>query len=163
MAKPDYKIADSQGGRDETALRRLWREKRGEAVRARLKSASITIDYFPRLSFTGVRSRTPGPPPFWSMNSTPAASKARRIASSFCNRCIQRVSFCKLTPISPASSSLNLMPDCSRAFCIFRIVEKFPFTTPSFCSIRWSVVSPTPASRASLSWLQPKSERAARI
>ena len=69
-------------GEDEAALLRLWREKRGEAVRARLKPASITIDYFPRFSFTGVRSRTPGPPPFWSMNSTPAASEARRIASS---------------------------------------------------------------------------------
>jgi hypothetical protein len=30
----------------------------------------------------GSRSRTPGPPPFSSMNSTPAASKACRIASS---------------------------------------------------------------------------------
>ena len=58
-------------GDDETALLRLWRQKRGETVRARLKPASITIDYFPRFSFTGVRSRTPGPPPFWSMNSTP--------------------------------------------------------------------------------------------
>jgi hypothetical protein len=29
------------------------------------------------------RSRTPGPPPFSSMNSTPAASKARRTARSF--------------------------------------------------------------------------------
>ena len=47
-------------GDDETALLRLWREKRGEAVRARLKRASITIDYFPRFSFRGVRSRTPG-------------------------------------------------------------------------------------------------------
>jgi hypothetical protein len=70
-------------GDDEAALLRLWREKRGEAVRARVKPASITIDYFPRFSFTGVRSRTPGPPPFWSMNSTPAASKARRTARSF--------------------------------------------------------------------------------
>jgi hypothetical protein len=30
-----------------------------------------------------LRSRTPGPPPFSSMNSTPAVSSARRIASSF--------------------------------------------------------------------------------
>jgi hypothetical protein len=26
------------------------------------------------------------------------------------------------------------MPACSRTFCILRTVEKFPFTTPSFCS-----------------------------
>jgi hypothetical protein len=31
----------------------------------------------------GLRRRTPGPPPFPSMNSTPAASKARRMAKSF--------------------------------------------------------------------------------
>jgi len=37
-------------GEDEAALLRLWREKRGEAVRAQLKPASITIDYFPRFS-----------------------------------------------------------------------------------------------------------------
>ena len=61
-------------GDNEAALLRLWREKRGEALRARLKS--ITIDYFPRFSFTGVRSRTPGPPPFSSMSSTPARSNA---------------------------------------------------------------------------------------
>jgi hypothetical protein len=36
------------------------------------------------------------------------------------------------------------------------MVEKFPFTTPSFCSIRWRVASPTPAARASLLWLQPR-------
>src|ERR1700755_3425993 len=41
------------------------------------------------------------------------------------------------------------MPACSRTFCILRIVEKFPFTTPSFCSIRWRVANPTPAARAS--------------
>src|SRR5215471_844801 len=54
------------------------------------------------------------------------------------------------------------MPACSRTFCILRIVEKFPFTTPSFCSIRWRVASPTPTARASLLWLQPKSALAAR-
>jgi hypothetical protein len=36
------------------------------------------------------------------------------------------------------------------------MVEKFPFTTASFCSIRWRVASPTPAARASLLWLQPR-------
>jgi hypothetical protein len=36
-----------------------------------------------RVLGAGVRSRTPGPPPFSSMNSIPASSKARRIAKSF--------------------------------------------------------------------------------
>ena len=36
-----------------------------------------------RLGFAGFRRRTPGPPPFSSINSTPADSKARRIARSF--------------------------------------------------------------------------------
>jgi hypothetical protein len=33
-----------------------------------------------RFCFGGLRRRTPGPPPFSSMNSMPAASKVRRIA-----------------------------------------------------------------------------------
>ena len=36
-----------------------------------------------RLCFVGFRSRTPGPPPFSSMNSTPAFSRARRTLRSF--------------------------------------------------------------------------------
>src|SRR5258708_6856378 len=36
-----------------------------------------------RLCFVGFRSRTPGPPPFSSMNSTPADSKAALSAASF--------------------------------------------------------------------------------
>jgi len=82
-------------GDDQAALLRLWREKRGEAVRARLKPASITIDYFPRFAFTGARSRTPGPPPFWSMNTTPATSSAFRKAASFAG----------VTGISPSMTS----------------------------------------------------------
>ena len=69
-------------GDDDAALLRLWREKRGEAIQARLKPASITIDYFPRFSFTGVRSRTPGPPPFSSMNTTPSRIKTSLIELS---------------------------------------------------------------------------------
>jgi hypothetical protein len=39
--------------------------------------------YLRGFSLPGFCSRTPGPPPFSSMNSTPAASRARRIAKSF--------------------------------------------------------------------------------
>jgi hypothetical protein len=38
---------------------------------------------FRDFSFDRLRSRTPGPSPFSSMNTTPAASKARRTAKSF--------------------------------------------------------------------------------
>jgi hypothetical protein len=48
-----------------------------------LRSGAISIDYFRGFSFADLRRRTPGPPPFSSMNSTPAASRARRMASSF--------------------------------------------------------------------------------
>ena len=57
----------------------------------------------------------------------------------------------------------EMVPACSRALCILRMVEKFPFTVPSFCSIRRREARPTPALRESLSWLQPRSARAARI
>ena len=74
-----------------------------------------------------------------------------------------RVLIFSRTPISPPSSSVKCIPACSRAFCILRMVEKFPFTVPSFCSIRRKVARPIPALRESLSWLQPRSARAARI
>ena len=82
-------------GEDEAALIRLWREKRGEVefmcspqIRGRPNDLSFRprvvgqssigrLDasnpvHFPDLPPTGFRSRTPGPPPFSSMNSTPA-------------------------------------------------------------------------------------------
>ena len=49
-------------------------------IRDQLCAGSI---HFRDFSFVEVRSRTPGPPPFSSMNSTPAASNARRTARSF--------------------------------------------------------------------------------
>ena len=44
---------------------------------------SRTSVYLWFLTLGGFRRRTPGPPPFSSMNSTPAASSARRTAKSF--------------------------------------------------------------------------------
>jgi hypothetical protein len=46
------------------------------------RSDSATIYFLGALSRRRCRKRTPGPPPFSSMNSTPAASKARRTAKS---------------------------------------------------------------------------------
>src|ERR1700722_4107397 len=43
-----------------------------------VRSTPITVDY--RRGFSDLRRRTPGPPPFSSMNSTPAASRVRRTA-----------------------------------------------------------------------------------
>jgi predicted phage-related endonuclease len=51
---------------------------RGDWVRFAKKGASRSY----RFCFGGLRRRTPGPPPFSSMNSTPADSRARRIAWS---------------------------------------------------------------------------------
>src|SRR5258707_4503178 len=46
--------------------------------------------YLRGFSFPGFRRRTPGPPPFSSMNSTPAASKAWRNAASFASVIVAR-------------------------------------------------------------------------
>jgi hypothetical protein len=46
------------------------------------EAAQVSIARALRFSYFGFRNRTPGPPPFSSMNSTPAASKARRTAES---------------------------------------------------------------------------------
>jgi hypothetical protein len=53
-------------------------EKRGSPPLAEL----LVKDYFLGRFLGGSRSRTPGPPPFASMNSTPAASNARRMTWS---------------------------------------------------------------------------------
>src|SRR5262249_25089793 len=45
-------------------------------------SDSVTIYFLGALGRRRCRNRTPGPPPLSSMNSTPAASKARRTAKS---------------------------------------------------------------------------------
>jgi hypothetical protein len=54
-----------------------------ETVALALTGHAIKTDYFRGFSFADLRRRTPGPPPFSSMNSTPAASRARRTARSF--------------------------------------------------------------------------------
>jgi hypothetical protein len=74
-------------GDDETALVRLWQEKRGEVQPEDLSGnlivqlGVVTEDLNRRwaiyLRFRLVRNRTPNPPPFSSINSIPAASIAR--------------------------------------------------------------------------------------
>ena len=99
-------------GEDEAALLRLSREKRGEIEPEDLSDnlvvqlGSVTEDlnrhwyeeaqpsYF-CLEVSRPRRRTPGPPPFSSMNSTPAASSARRRAASLGS----------VTGISPSTTS----------------------------------------------------------
>ena len=76
-------------GDDAGALLQLWRQKRGEAepedlsgnLIVQLGLATEPTAYF-RLLCDFWR-RTPGPPPFSSMNSIPAPSRARRTAESF--------------------------------------------------------------------------------
>jgi hypothetical protein len=48
-----------------------------------IRLLKLRKSYLSVLPLGGFRSRTPGPPPFSSMNSTPAASSARRTDKSF--------------------------------------------------------------------------------
>jgi len=111
-------------GDDEAALVRLWLEKRGEVEPEDL-SANLIVQlgvvteppsrhwyertkmrrgYF-RLACRGFRSRRPSPPPFSSMNSIPACSKAARIALT-APRETSRRSFSKSTTVeSPRSAA----------------------------------------------------------
>ena len=91
-------------GDDEAALARLWKEKRGEVdpedwsgdLLVQLGTATeqlnrrwyeknteqVDMPWAPhtqRVRLPGLRRRTPCPPPFSSMNSTPALSRARCI------------------------------------------------------------------------------------
>ena len=42
--------------------------------------------HLPRFGYDGLFKRTPAPPPFWSMNSTPAVSNARLMTSRVARR-----------------------------------------------------------------------------
>jgi len=120
-------------GDDEAARLRLWRKKRGEvepedlstnlivqlglatdpvedAVRRIMPLSAST--YLGNLPGGGLRSdfrrRTPGPPPFSSMNSTPADSSARRSASSLAAviEVSRSASSARLTVFTPKDASL---------------------------------------------------------
>jgi hypothetical protein len=60
-------------GDDESALFRLWREKRGETEPEDL---SGRLQFYLRFEGRALRNRTPAPPPFSSINSIPTASSA---------------------------------------------------------------------------------------
>src|SRR5262249_34908463 len=62
----------------------VWRfgNSRARPERGTATFDSATIYFLGALGRRRCRNRTPGPPPFSSMNSTPAASKARRTAKS---------------------------------------------------------------------------------
>jgi hypothetical protein len=115
-------------GSDEAALNRLWREKRREAepadppgdLSAQLGAAARQLNrsWYERRTgrwvvssrrtyLGGLRnwrflSRTPGPPPFSSMNSTPARSSALRMALCVSGG-IERLIFSKSTIVDSPS------------------------------------------------------------
>jgi hypothetical protein len=72
-------------------LTMLYKRVRGSATCVLAKLVAMfrrlhQILYLRGFSFADFRRRTPGPPPFSSMNSTPANSKARRTTSSVARR-----------------------------------------------------------------------------
>jgi len=84
-------------GDDEIALLRLWITK-------------MRRGYF-RLGCRGFRSRRPSPPPFSSMNSIPARSKAARIASTAATETCRRP-FSKSTIVESPRSAARASSDC---------------------------------------------------
>jgi hypothetical protein len=80
-------------GQDEKALIRLWQEKRGEVgpedlsanhiVQFGVATEGLIADaaYLPALLWIRLRTLTPGPPPFSSMNTMPALTRAASIFS----------------------------------------------------------------------------------
>src|SRR5436190_8263187 len=79
----------------------------------RVRHVAGTHDYF--LSGLGrgcCRKRTPGPPPLPSMNSTPAASSARRTAKSLAtvSEVLSSVSSARLMVLSPSDDSRARSP-----------------------------------------------------
>jgi hypothetical protein len=84
-------------GDDESALLRLWMKKTRRG-------------YF-RFRCRGFRSRRPSPPPFSSMNTIPARSKADRIASTT-PRETNRRSFSKSTTVERPRPAARASCDC---------------------------------------------------
>jgi hypothetical protein len=82
---------------DESALLRLWMKKTRRG-------------YF-RFRCRGFRSRRPSPPPFSSMNTIPARSKADRIASTAPGETSRR-SFSKSTTVERPRSAARASCDC---------------------------------------------------
>ena len=73
-----------RASRDLTRHRgRKCRCRSPEGLRSDPELPPAKPDHFLGFSLVAFRRRTPGPPPFSSMNSTPADSKARRTARSF--------------------------------------------------------------------------------
>jgi hypothetical protein len=70
-------------------------------------SDSATIYFLGALGRRRCRKRTPGPPPFSSMNSTPAASKARRTAKSLATvrEVLSSASSARLIVLSPSDDA----------------------------------------------------------
>ena len=71
------------------------------------RSDSATIYFLGALGRRRCRNRTPGPPPFSSMNSTPAASKVRRTAKSLATvrEVLSSASSARLIVLSPSDDA----------------------------------------------------------
>ncbi len=81
-----------------------------ESAQLRLWSIKPRPDYF-RFGRRGFRSRRPSPPPFSSMNTIPARSKAARIASTAARETSRRP-FSKSTTVERPRSAARASCDC---------------------------------------------------
>jgi hypothetical protein len=103
-------------------------------------TSSPVPSHFRDFSFDRLRRRTPGPSPFSSMNTTPAASRARRTAKSFATvrEVSSSASSARLIVLSPnadsraRSSALHLRR--ARAARIWELLNPFTFIVrPAVC------------------------------
>jgi hypothetical protein len=90
------------------ALATVGRGRSGKQLESPIAiSDSAAIYLLGALGRRGCRKRTPGPPPFSSMNSTPAASKARRTAKSLATvrEVLSSASSARLIVLSPSDDA----------------------------------------------------------
>jgi len=89
-----------------------------------------------RFCFGGFRRRTPGPPPFSSMNPTAALYLERLVR------------FASRRPTPPPFSGMNLTPALSSAWTIASIVRRCALSSPGLLSSRLMLGSETPHASA---------------
>ena len=156
-------------GQDETALIRLWREKRvgtedlsGELiVQLGLATEDLNRQWYEHntsRAVTDLQSRVVHPRAIrWMAATLDGVAAGSEVYGFF------RARLRSLTPSPPPFSSMNSMPAFSRAASILAPVSVRPPNVPSWASRRLIVGTDTAAAKASCSCDQSNSARAALI